>query len=68
MLNENHALRFKHLRAETHPLFIQATMPLASEQGCNWSRTLNSFTEQLFKLSFGAKVWAYEDQAALQGL
>lgn len=30
MFNEIQALRLKHLRAETHPLFIQATMPLAS--------------------------------------
>lgn len=30
MLNENQALQLKHLRAETHPLLVQTTMPLAS--------------------------------------
>ena len=29
MLNENQALRIKRLRSETHPMFIQATKPLA---------------------------------------
>lgn len=30
MFNEIQALQFKHPRAETHPLFIQATRPLTS--------------------------------------
>lgn len=69
MFTEIEALQLKHVRAETHPLFVQATMPLAS-QGRDTTGQGHQMALQSNFLNFpsGPRCRPLQIQTALQGL